>query len=38
MEAAKQPAFVSGEVEKVLGRPAGSFAHWAADHAAEFRN
>ena len=37
-EAAGQPAFVSGEVEKVLGRPARSFARWAADHAAEFRD
>lgn len=37
-EATRQPAFVSGEVEKVLGRPASTFAQWAADHAAEFRN
>jgi hypothetical protein len=33
-----QPAFVSGEVEKILGRPALSYAEWAADHAAAFRN
>lgn len=33
-----QPAVTSGEVEKVLGRPARTFAEWAADHAADFRN
>jgi hypothetical protein len=33
-----QPAFVSGEVEKILGRPALTFAEWAADHAADFRH
>ncbi|MFI0895255.1 SDR family oxidoreductase [Streptomyces sp. NPDC020983] len=28
---------VSGDVERLLGRPAGSFADWAAAHAAAFR-
>lgn len=28
-----QPAHVSGDIEKVLGRPARSFAEWVADHA-----
>jgi uncharacterized protein YbjT (DUF2867 family) len=27
-----RPAHVSGDVEKVLGRPARSFADWVADH------
>ncbi|MEV1249284.1 NAD(P)H-binding protein [Nonomuraea sp. NPDC050022] len=31
-----QPARVTGEVERVLGRPARTFAEWVADHAAEF--
>jgi uncharacterized protein YbjT (DUF2867 family) len=31
-----QAAPVSGDVEEVLGRPARSFARWAADHAALF--
>jgi uncharacterized protein YbjT (DUF2867 family) len=30
------PAQVSGDVEKVLGRPARSFGEWVADHAALF--
>jgi uncharacterized protein YbjT (DUF2867 family) len=33
-----QPAPVTGEVERVLGRPARSYAQWVADHAAAFRN
>ncbi|MEV0347240.1 hypothetical protein AB0H88_15870 [Nonomuraea sp. NPDC050680] len=32
----RQPARVTGEVERVLGRPARTFAEWVADHAAEF--
>lgn len=32
----KQPAFVNGEVESILGRPALSFAQWAIDHLNEF--
>lgn len=28
----------TGEVEKILGRPARTYAHWVADHAAAFRN
>jgi uncharacterized protein YbjT (DUF2867 family) len=28
----------TGEVEKILGRPARTFAEWAADHADAFRN
>jgi hypothetical protein len=28
---------VSPDVERVLGRPAGSFADWAARHAAAFK-
>jgi len=32
-----QAAPVSGEVEKLLGRPARTYAQWAADHAAAFR-
>jgi uncharacterized protein YbjT (DUF2867 family) len=32
------PAFVSSEVAKILGRPAHTFAEWAADHAADFQN
>jgi len=31
-----RPAHVSGDVEKVLGRPAHSFASWVADHADVF--
>lgn len=31
------PAEVTGEVEKLTGRPARTFASWAADHAASFR-
>jgi uncharacterized protein YbjT (DUF2867 family) len=32
-----RPAHVSGDVEKVLGRPARTFADWVADHAEYFR-
>ena len=32
-----QPAPVSGEVERILGRPARTYAQWAADHADAFR-
>jgi uncharacterized protein YbjT (DUF2867 family) len=32
-----QPAPVTGEVEKVLGRPARTYAQWVADHADAFR-
>ncbi|QFG21320.1 NAD(P)H-binding protein [Actinomadura sp. WMMB 499] len=30
-----RPALVTGEVEKILDRPALTFAEWAADHAAD---
>lgn len=33
-----QPTCISGEVEKILGRPGRTFAEWVADHAAAFRN
>jgi uncharacterized protein YbjT (DUF2867 family) len=29
---------VTGEVERICGRPALTFAEWVADHAASFRN
>ncbi|MFD0898835.1 NAD(P)H-binding protein [Actinomadura sediminis] len=32
-----RPALVTTEVEKILGRPARTFAEWAADHAQDFR-
>jgi uncharacterized protein YbjT (DUF2867 family) len=32
-----QPAFTTAEVEKILGRPARTYAEWVADHAAAFR-
>jgi uncharacterized protein YbjT (DUF2867 family) len=35
---AQQPGPSSDTVEQVLGRPALTFAEWAADHAAAFRN
>jgi len=35
--AAGQPAVTTGEVDKILGRPARTFAEWAADHAADFQ-
>ncbi len=37
-EAVGQPAFISGEVEVILGHPARTFAERAAEHAADFRN
>jgi uncharacterized protein YbjT (DUF2867 family) len=33
-----QPAPLSGEVERILGRLARTYAEWVADHAAAFRN
>ena len=33
-----QPAPVTGEVERVLGRPARTYAEWVADHATAFQN
>ncbi|MEU6325400.1 hypothetical protein [Streptomyces sp. NPDC047009] len=33
-----RPAWVRGEVERMLGRPARTVAQWAADHAAAFQN
>jgi uncharacterized protein YbjT (DUF2867 family) len=33
-----QPAPVTGEVERILGRPARTYAEWVADHADDFRN
>lgn len=33
---AEKPEQVTDEVEAVLGRPARTFAQWAADHAADF--
>ena len=33
-----QPAPLSGEVEKALGRPARTYAQWVAYHAAAFRS
>ncbi|WP_326599914.1 NAD(P)H-binding protein [Streptomyces sp. NBC_01803] len=35
-EAAGRPAFVTSEVERVTGRPALTFARWAAEHVADF--
>jgi uncharacterized protein YbjT (DUF2867 family) len=34
----RQAAPVTGEVERILGRPARTFAEWVADHADAFRN
>lgn len=31
-----QPGLVSGEVEKILGSPAQTYAEWAAEHVADF--
>jgi hypothetical protein len=36
-EAVHRPVEVTTTVEKILGRPANSFAVWAADHAARFK-
>jgi uncharacterized protein YbjT (DUF2867 family) len=33
-----QAAPVTGEVERILGRPARTYAQWVADHAAAFQN
>jgi uncharacterized protein YbjT (DUF2867 family) len=33
-----QPAPVTGEVERILGRPARTYAEWVADHATAFRH
>jgi uncharacterized protein YbjT (DUF2867 family) len=33
-----QPAPDTGEVERIFGRPARTYAEWVADHAAAFRN
>ncbi|BBZ42162.1 NmrA family NAD(P)-binding protein [Mycobacterium conspicuum] len=35
-ETLDQPALVTSDVEKILGRPALSFAHWVAEHRAVF--
>ncbi|HEX7323655.1 MAG TPA: NAD(P)H-binding protein [Mycobacterium sp.] len=35
-ETAETPALVTHEVEKILGRPAETFAHWVAAHRALF--
>jgi uncharacterized protein YbjT (DUF2867 family) len=32
-----EPAPVTGEVERILGRPGRTYAEWAADHAAAFQ-
>ncbi|SCG58878.1 NAD(P)H-binding protein [Micromonospora halophytica] len=37
-EALEGPAEIDGTVEKVLGKPARTFAEWAADHKADFTN
>lgn len=37
-EALEGPAEIDGTVEKVLGRPARTFAEWAVDHKADFTN
>jgi uncharacterized protein YbjT (DUF2867 family) len=34
---AGRPAFVTGEVERILGRPAGTWAQWVAEHEDAFR-
>lgn len=33
-----RPASVTGEVERILGRPARTYAQWVADHADAFRS
>jgi hypothetical protein len=35
---AKQPGPSSATVQQLLGRPAFTFAQWAADHATAFQN
>ncbi len=37
-EALEGPAEIDGTVEKVLGKPARTFAEWAVDHKADFTN
>jgi hypothetical protein len=32
-----EPAPLTGEVERILGRPARTYAEWVAHHAAAFR-
>jgi hypothetical protein len=32
-----QPPRVTGQVERILGRPARTYAQWVANHAAVFR-
>lgn len=38
VEALDGPAEIDGTVEKVLGKPARTFAEWAVDHKADFTN
>ncbi|MFI9639166.1 NAD(P)H-binding protein [Micromonospora sp. NPDC051925] len=38
LEALDGPAEVDGTVEKILGKPARTFAEWAVDHRADFTN
>jgi uncharacterized protein YbjT (DUF2867 family) len=38
VEALEGPAEIDGTVEKVLGKPARTFAEWAVDHKADFTN
>jgi hypothetical protein len=33
-----QPAPLTGQVERILGRPARTYAEWVADHAAVLRD
>jgi len=37
-ETVGRPAVVTDEVDKAVGRPARTFADWAAEHAAAFQN
>ncbi|MFE0020959.1 NAD(P)H-binding protein [Amycolatopsis sp. NPDC059021] len=37
-EALEGPAEIDGTVEKLLGKPARTFAEWAVDHKADFTN
>jgi uncharacterized protein YbjT (DUF2867 family) len=38
VESLEGPAEIDGTVEKVLGKPARTFAEWAVDHKADFTN
>lgn len=38
VEALGEPAEIDGTVEKILGKPARTFAEWAVDHKADFTN